>query len=242
MAYPLSNLERQTLVIRENFNVLSKIVSRQSALVLGLFQSHGVSEEIRQAIEMNETVIDSLEVKIRNEVINGIVLYTPRAAESRHMFAYIDITGYLERVGDQLLNIMGHMQQIDFDCILADKLLPRIQEMLTNANKMVEDAIVAFSVSDAALSRNIILRDNALDDANRSISNDIPEILDDASKLSRVIHTALAINSIAYNIERIGDNATNIAEAAIYHAEGRDIKHLNTLSDATLTEEKNPEE
>ena len=36
---------------------------------------------------------------------------------------------------------------------------------------------------------------------------------------------ALCINSMAYNIERIGDNATNIAEAAIYLIEGKNIKH-----------------
>ena len=29
----------------------------------------------------------------------------------------------------------------------------------------------------------------------------------------------------SYNIERIGDNATNIAEAAIYLIEGKNIKH-----------------
>jgi len=34
-----------------------------------------------------------------------------------------------------------------------------------------------------------------------------------------------SINSISYNIERIADNATNIAEAAIYLIEGKDIRH-----------------
>ena len=42
---------------------------------------------------------------------------------------------------------------------------------------------------------------------------------------NKEVTDALCINSMAYNIERIGDNATNIAEAAIYLIEGKNIKH-----------------
>ena len=37
---------------------------------------------------------------------------------------------------------------------------------------------------------------------------------------------ALSISGMSYNIERIGDNATNIAEAAIYLMEGKNAKHI----------------
>lgn len=39
-------------------------------------------DDVEQALEMNETVIDSLEVKIRSEVMNAIVLYAPRASDN----------------------------------------------------------------------------------------------------------------------------------------------------------------
>lgn len=49
--------------------------------------------------------------------------------------------------------------------------------------------------------------------------DEIPTLIDRASPA--VIRTTIALSSISYNIERIGDNATNIAEeAAIYNAEG----------------------
>ncbi|MFR4037941.1 MAG: PhoU domain-containing protein [Butyricimonas faecalis] len=38
---------------------------------------------------------------------------------------------------------------------------------------------------------------------------------------------ALSLSGMSYNIERIGDNATNIAEAAIYLMEGKNAKHIH---------------
>ena len=38
---------------------------------------------------------------------------------------------------------------------------------------------------------------------------------------------ALSLSNMSYNIERIGDNATNIAEAAIYLMEGKNAKHIH---------------
>ena len=35
------------------------------------------------------------------------------------------------------------------------------------------------------------------------------------------------LSGMSYNIERIGDNATNIAEAAIYLMEGKNAKHIH---------------
>ena len=73
MAGLQSNLERQHLLIRENFNVLSKIISQQAQLVYTLFNREASYEDKEAEMETNETVVDSLEVKIRTEVINGIV-------------------------------------------------------------------------------------------------------------------------------------------------------------------------
>ena len=230
MAGLQSNLERQHLLIRENFNVLSKIISQQAQLVYTLFNREA-SYEVKEAeMETNETVVDSLEVKIRTEVINGIVLYTPRAAESRRMFAYIDATGFLERIADLLLNIGMVNPQISYDTELADQIAPRLSRQLMLVIKMVEDAIVAFTVGDTALARDVIVRDLDIDAEHRSICDDIPLLIEGGDKGPTAIRTALIFNTISYNIERIGDNATNIAESAIYHAEGKNARHVSIAS------------
>lgn len=226
MATPLTNLEQRIVVIKDNFNVLSKIVSRQGELVKSILSKEiEETDDVRQALEMNETVIDSLEVKIRSEVMNAIVLYAPRASDSRRMFAYIDITGYLERVGDLFHNIASHTHSVNYSSEICKVVIPRLVAMLANAIKMISDSIIAFTVLDPNLSREIIRNDSIIDAEYAKLMDEIPTLIDRETSPA-VIRTAIALSSISYNIERIGDNATNIAEAAIYNAEGFDVKHL----------------
>jgi phosphate transport system protein len=41
----------------------------------------------------------------------------------------------------------------------------------------------------------------------------------------KLLTSFISMNSIVANIERIADHATNIAEAAIYSIEGKDVRH-----------------
>ena len=41
----------------------------------------------------------------------------------------------------------------------------------------------------------------------------------------QVLMSFINMNAVLSNIERIADHATNIAEAAIYSIEGKDIRH-----------------
>jgi phosphate transport system protein len=52
------------------------------------------------------------------------------------------------------------------------------------------------------------------------MGKDTPKI-----KSQSVLSTYISMKSIVSNIERIADNATNIAEAAIYSIEGKDVRH-----------------
>ena len=60
--------------IKEDFEVLSTIVLQQMELVITATHDNK-DGELYTKIEHNEVIIDGLEVKIRDEVINSIVLY-----------------------------------------------------------------------------------------------------------------------------------------------------------------------
>ena len=74
--------------ITEDFQVLAKIVIRQLNLTKQLMDDNH-KEEIYTEINNNERIIDSIEVKIRNEVINMIVLYSPRATNLRMIISLL---------------------------------------------------------------------------------------------------------------------------------------------------------
>ena len=44
-------------------------------------------------------------------------------------------------------------------------------------------------------------------------------------EVQQILFSYININTIMSNIERIADQATNIAEASIYAMEGKDINH-----------------
>ena len=182
--------------ITEDFQVLAKIVIRQLNLTKQLMDDNH-KEEIYTEINNNERIIDSIEVKIRNEVINMIVLYSPRATNLRMIISYYDMTAYLERIGDLILNVSHFMKKIAVDDCLFTTYKKDLLKMLSLTESMTQNAIFAFTCEDIQL----------------------------AKESQQEVTDALCINSMAYNIERIGDNATNISEAAIYLIEGKNIKH-----------------
>ena len=106
--------------------------------------------------------------------------------------------------------------------------------MLTLTENMTQNAIFAFTCEDARLARDTIEMDNLVDACFHKIGSTLPQDCSGRPLDSQQITDALSINSMSYNIERIGDNATNIAEAAIYLMEGKNIKHTGNHNEETL--------
>ena len=210
--------------INEDFQVLSRIVMKQINLTAQLIEDNR-NEEIHTEINNNERIIDSLDVKMRDEVINVIVLYSPRASTLRKIMAYYDMTTYLERIGDLLLNVSGYLKRSDVHGPLFIEFREDISKMLGTVENMTQNAIFAFTCEDSSLARATIELDDEADAFQRSIIARLQDCYSGKIAKEQDMIDVLSINSMAYNMERIGDNATNIAEAAIYLMEGKNIKH-----------------
>ncbi len=219
--------------INDDFQVLAKIVIQQLKLTKQMLGDNQ-NCELHTEINRNERIIDSLEVKIRDEVINTIVLYSPKATNLRMIISYYDMTAYLERIGDLILNISDFLKRIAVHEALFGEYKNELAKMLSLTENMTQNAIFAFTCEDIQLAKATIELDDQVDSLHHEIGNRLPVKCTD-KKLSRQEMTdALCINSMTYNIERIGDNATNIAEAAIYLIEGKNIKHQEKKQDNIL--------
>lgn len=219
--------------ITEDFQVMAKVVIKQINLTKTLMEDNR-NEEIYTEINNNERIIDSLDVKMRDEVINTIVLYSPRATNLRMIMSYYDMTAYLERIGDLLVNITGFLRKIAIHNPLFCHYKENLLNMLTLTENMTQNAIFAFTYEDARLARDTIETDNLVDICFHKIGSTLPQDCSEQPLDSQQVTDALSISSMSYNIERIGDNATNIAEAAIYLMEGKNIKHTDNYSEDTL--------
>lgn len=212
--------------ITQDFEVLAQTVLRQMEQTIRLLEDNSETDLCSQ-IDNTEKIIDGLDVKMRNEVIHVIVLYSPRATDLRKIMAYYDMTAYLERIGDLLLNISGFIRQTDLQGNLYRAFNKDLSKLFVTAENMVQNAIFAFACEDNKLARDTIELDDEVDRLHHEINRRLRSC-GDQNLQEQQLTDILCLSSISYNIERIGDNATNIAEAAIYLVEGKNIKHRNS--------------
>ena len=97
-----------------------------------------------------------------------------------------------------------------------------IAEMSEIAQKMTRDALDSFVRRDVALAREVLLRDDKVDQLkDRVFRVLLTHMMADPGTIER----ALGLILISRNIERIADHATNIAEDVIFLVEAKDVRH-----------------
>jgi phosphate transport system protein len=212
--------------ISADFQLLAEIVLKEISVTRRIL-SRADDQSLYDEIAKNELLVDSLDVKMREEVIHAIFLFNPKAIDLRKIIAYHDMTIYLERIGDLLLNISNFIRKIRPTSPLFDEFTKKIAQMLEYVEEMVRNAVFAFTCEDNSMAYLTISTDDKVDGLFHEITNGLYQSFQEKTLSSQDLLNIISINSISYNVERIGDNATNIAEAAIYLMEGKDIRHGN---------------
>jgi phosphate transport system protein len=87
---------------------------------------------------------------------------------------------------------------------------------------MLRDSLTAFVQADGALGREVCRADDEVDAIHNSVFRVlVTHMMEDP----RTITPSLELLLVSRNLERVGDLATNIAEDAVFLAEGKQIKH-----------------
>jgi phosphate transport system protein len=176
-------------------------------------------EEAQQIIQA-DVEINDLQIEIDDRCLRILATQTPVASDLRFIAAAMKINSDLERMGDQAVNIA----QNTLKCIDQPPLKPFIDlpRMASLAQEMTRDALDAFVRKDAELARNVLRRDDVVDDLKDQIFR---ELLTYMMADPGTIERALALILISRNLERVADHATNIAEDVIFLVEAKDVRH-----------------
>jgi phosphate transport system protein len=178
------------------------------------------SIERAQEVVDGDNRIDELELQVDSAAINLLALQQPMARDLRFITMAMKISSDLERVGDHAVNIADAVRFM----IEAPPfpVLPEIEEMVRLSTDMLAEALTAFVQGDAAAAREILQRDDRVDELH---DNNFRILLTHMMEDPRRITAGMDLLLISGNLERIADLATNICEEVIFLVEGRSVKH-----------------
>ena len=151
--------------------------------------------------------IDDLYLRIDQEVLEVLALQSPVAADLRLVSAILHSCHHLERIGDQAVNI-AKMYLVTKDLPGSAAMRQQIEEMGTLVVAMIRAAMESFARRDLELCLRLPTMDDPVDRLNRATHLEALKLADDPRELDWGMH----MNMAARALERVGDNAVDIAE------------------------------
>jgi phosphate transport system protein len=164
--------------------------------------------------------VNELQIDIDDRCLKLLATQTPLAGDLRLITSAMKINSDLERIGDQAVNVAENVVKLLPHPPLKPLIdIPRMAEI---AQRMTRDALDAFVRRDAELARDVLRRDDEVDQLKDQVFR---ELLTYMMADPGTIQRALALILISRNLERIADHATNIAEDVIFLVEAKDVRH-----------------
>jgi phosphate transport system protein len=178
--------------------------------------------DLAREVVLKEKRVNAFELKIDRDCENIFALYCPVAIDLRFLLAVLKINNNLERIGDIAEGIAKYIIESsgDFDRTLFET--TQLIRMYDDAINILSDTRTAFESEDTILARSIFKRDEVLDQINHKASERIAE---NVKADIGVLNDALYVLSIIRKLERVGDQAKNIAEEIIFFIEAKVLKH-----------------
>jgi phosphate transport system protein len=181
-----------------------------------------MDRDLAREVILTEKRVNAFELKIDRDCEDILALFAPVAIDLRFILAVLKINMNLERTGDIAEGIGKFVVDIpqDFDARLLE--ITRVLEMYQQGNEMIIDVMNAFEEEDTSLARRVFKKDDLLDEINKNAATIVADFIkDNPSK----IESALYILSTIRKLERVGDQAKNMAEEIIFYSEAKVLKH-----------------
>lgn len=172
--------------------------------------------ELAERVREGDKAIDALEERVNEEAARTIALRAPVSRDLRIILSVLKLASSLERVGDYAKNIAKRTS------VLAELRVvggsdATLRRMAREVQSMLKDTLDAFIQRDADLARDVILRDQDVDQMYNALFREfLTHMMEDPRNITACMH----LHFIAKNIERMGDLVTNMAEQVVYTATG----------------------
>jgi phosphate transport system protein len=157
--------------------------------------------------------------RIDDLAVSMIARRQPMAADLRQIISTIHVATDLERIGDMAKNIGRRTIEIG-DRQMSAQLYSGLKHMSELALRQIDRALDVFNARDEIGAVEVCRRDDELDSLYMSLFREfLTYMMEDPRNISDCTHLLFC----AKNLERAGDHATNIAEAAYYLKTGKNL-------------------
>jgi phosphate transport system protein len=164
--------------------------------------------ELAQVVIAGDDQIDRRYLDIEARILEVLALQTPVASDLRLVSAILHINLHLERIGDQAVNVAKtalHTADLHHE----DSIVLHVQEMGDLVTGMVRVAMDSFARRDLDQAMRLPVMDDPVDQLNRNMYR---RVLALGGADPSALEWGIRMNVVARQLERVGDNAVDIAE------------------------------
>ena len=172
--------------------------------------------ELAQVVIADDDRIDGRYLEVHQSLITMLATQSPVATDLRLISALLHVLKSIERMGDQCVNVCKVIPLTGNYAPVDPRMIDLILKMGGHARTLIVQAKRAFEERDVEMARDLVRRDDAVDELNRECFHLALEIGDDADRREWAMTMLLAARAI----ERVGDNAVDIGEQVAFVVTG----------------------
>ena len=203
----LSELEQQTMggldLVTLQLDRSLEAVSSQNMALAGL-------------VLADDDRIDGRYLEVHQGVLTLLATQTPVAVDLRLVAALLHIVRCVERMGDQCVNIAKLVPLSGYESPQDPQILEAIERMGQVVRSLVLQAKATFVSRSVELAQDLVFQDAEVNRLNREIFRRAVEIGGDIELREWAILMVL----VARALERLGDNAVDVAEQTVFVVRG----------------------
>lgn len=216
----MTHLENELKQLKTELLTMWELVAAQMSKAMQAVVNN--DKELASEVVITEKRVNAFELKLDRDCENIIALYNPVAVDLRFVLAVLKVNSNLERIGDiaRATAKLVVKSPTGYPPEILEK--TRLFEIFEEACDLVRDCRDAFELENSEIARKVFVRDELLDEINKSAPKVIAEII--RGDLSAT-EPCLDILTTIRRLERAGDHCKNIGEEIIFYIEAKVLKH-----------------
>lgn len=225
----MKSLAENLETLNQHYLELLKNLNRVLDINIQMLQENQFSNSLYGEALIIEDVINSFEVRIKEQSIFTMARFQPTASNLRLVIMLINSARLLERMGDILKANLKYIKEIEEN---SDELTIKLKEnlfpMVNKIKNIYEGYITAFIEQDEKILYSLIPLDEEIDKATKNI---IQNISLEMKEKTNTIDNGINLIILTKKFERFSDHIIHLVFDLIYILKGENMRKLELLEE-----------